>query len=307
MSTSPVVFIAGPTASGKTSLAMALADRRDVALINVDAAQVYRGLNIGSAKPDAQALQNYPHALIDICEPSEVYDVSRFVDDARRLIQHAQAQNKCPVLVGGSLFYFSALENGVSKLPAANAKVRKVLLARASEIGWAGMYQKLQIIDPKICQTIQANDKQRIQRALEIHELTQDVPSDVMANDVPQAYDKPILKFNLFTPDRALLHTRIAERFTNMLNDGLVAEVELLLARQDLNRDLPAMRCVGYRQVAQYLADDITYDEMQAQAIAATRQLAKRQLTWLRHQRGQIWLSSEYTHNVDHIEAFLPK
>lgn len=300
-----VVFIAGPTASGKTELAMQLADCQAVQLINVDAAQVYRNMDIGTAKLEAQTLKRYPHALLNIREPHEVYDAAQFVDDASELIEQAHIAGKLPVLVGGSMFYFSALENGVSKLPRANIKIRQQIEANAARNGWESLYQRLESIDPKICQTIKAQDKQRIQRALEIHQITGQIPSLLMAQDKPRGLDKPILKFNLYTPDRKLLHQRIAKRFDGMLESGLIEEVKALKARDALHADLPSMRCVGYRQVWQYLDDEVDFETMKAKGIAATRQLAKRQLTWLRHQRGQIWLSSEFKNNVELIAPFL--
>ncbi len=305
MSELPVVFIAGPTASGKTELAMRLADRLDVALINVDAAQVYKGMDIGTAKLDAESLQRYPHALIDIRDPSEVYDVSQFVEDATGLIDEAHAGGRVPLLVGGSLFYFSALEKGVSRLPAADSCIRETLEREASVEGWDSLYTRLQLIDPELCETIKAGDKQRIQRALEIYQLTGQAPSRVMAESAPEPLARNIIKFNLFTPDRHLLHARIRQRFGSMLEAGLVEEVEGLKSRTNLHLDLPSMRCVGYRQVWQYLSGELDYATMRAKGEAATRQLAKRQLTWLRHQRGQIWLSSEHRDNVEFIQSFL--
>lgn len=301
----PVIFIAGPTASGKTDLAMRLADRKDVALISVDAAQVYRGMDIGTAKLDAKSLTRYPHALIDIRDPVEVYDAVQFATDARALIDQAHKDGKIPVLVGGTLFYFSVLEKGVSNLPKANESIRNQLNVEAAEIGWDALYARLQQIDPAICCTIKAGDRQRIQRALEIHCLTGEVPSVVMARDKPQPLAMNVLKFNLYTPDRRLLHQRISNRFDQMLDHGLVAEVEQLRKNPGLHPDLPSMRCVGYRQAWQYLEGQFDLKTMCDKAKAATRQLAKRQLTWLRHQRGQIWLSSEFKGNVELILPFL--
>lgn len=300
-----VIFIAGPTASGKTELAMRLADRLDVSLINVDAAQVYKGMDIGTAKLDVTLRKQYPHALIDIRDPAEVYDASQFVQDASRLIDKAHAASRVPVLVGGSMFYFSALEKGVSKLPRADPEIRAQLEREAKDIGLDALYRRLQSIDPEICQSIKPGDKQRIHRALEIVELTQRPPSQVMAEFKPQPLARRIFKFNLFTPDRRLLHKRITQRFDQMLDAGLIDEVKALKARKDLNPDLPSMRCVGYRQVWQYLDGEMDHASMKARGEAATRQLAKRQLTWLRHQRGQIWLSSEYGDNVELILPFV--
>ncbi len=300
-----MVFIAGPTATGKTDLAMQLADVRDIALINVDAAQVYRDMDIGTAKLDLAKQQKYPHALIDIRDPAETYDAAQFARDAKALIKQAHEADKLPVLVGGSMFYFSALENGVSKLPGADESVRANIEQQANKIGWEGLYDRLLRIDPELCQSINKGDRQRIQRALEIHELCQEVPSVVMARDAPTPLGHPILKFNLYTPQRSLLHQRIEQRFKAMLEEGLIDEVRKLKDRGDLHPDLPSMRCVGYRQVWQFLAGDLDETSLIDKGVAATRQLAKRQLTWLRHQRGQIWLSSEFDRNVDLILPFL--
>lgn len=305
MSALPVVFIAGPTASGKTDLAIELSKYKAVSLINVDAAQVYRGMNIGTAKLGADALRKYPHALIDIRDPAQVYDAAQFVEEANALIGDAHKGGRIPVLVGGSQFYFSALERGVSKLPAANEEIRREIDQQAAQQGWASMHQQLQEIDPKSAHRIKAGDRQRIQRALEIYRVTGQPPSVLMASSKPEKLAKSLIKFNLFTPDRGLLHQRIAHRFDTMLEAGLIEEVEGLKARGDLHLDLPSMRCVGYRQVWQYLEGELSWDEMAANSIAATRQLAKRQLTWLRHQRGQIWLSSEFKHNVKLILPFI--
>ena len=304
-STLPVIFIAGPTASGKTDLAIELSKYKAVSLINVDAAQVYRGMNIGTAKLDTDALQRYPHALIDIRDPAQIYDAAQFVEDASALIDIAHEQGRIPVLVGGSQFYFAALERGVSTLPAANEEIRREIDQQAAQLGWASMHQQLQKIDPKSAHSIKVGDRQRIQRALEIYRLTGQAPSVLMASSKPVKLAKSLLKFNLFTPDRALLHQRIARRFAVMLEAGLIEEVESLKARGDLHLDLPSMRCVGYRQTWQYLEGVLNREDMIAKSIAATRQLAKRQLTWLRHQRGQIWLSSEFEHNVELILPFL--
>jgi tRNA dimethylallyltransferase len=283
---------------------MRLADRLDVALINVDAAQVYKGMDIGTAKLDHALQKQYPHALIDIRDPVEVYDASQFVQNATALITSAHEAAKIPVLVGGSMFYFSALENGVSNLPPANPEIRRALEQEAREQGWDMLHERLQRIDPELGCRIQSGDKQRIQRALEIYQQTGATPSQVMSNSVPQPLAQSIFKFNLYTPDRRLLHARIQQRFGDMLSAGLVEEVEQLKARQELHLELPSMRCVGYRQVWQYLAGEMDYATMRAKGEAATRQLAKRQLTWLRRQRGQIWLSSESEQNVEFILPF---
>jgi len=303
-SSAPVVFIAGPTASGKTDLAIELAKRHAVDLINVDAAQVYRDMDIGTAKLSASERAAFPHALMDIRDPADSYDVSSFVDDASQLIEVAHERGRIPVLVGGSQFYFSALERGVSKLPAADPQIRAEIDREADKLGWAAMHQVLHKIDPTSAEKIKPGDRQRIQRALEIYRLSGQAPSALIAASQPKRLAKSLLKFNLYTPDRSLLHQRIAQRFDAMLDSGLVDEVAALKARDDLHLDLPSMRCVGYRQVWQFLDGELDHQAMREAGIVATRQLAKRQLTWLRHQRGQIWLSSENPNNVDLIQPF---
>ncbi|WP_299940392.1 tRNA (adenosine(37)-N6)-dimethylallyltransferase MiaA [uncultured Microbulbifer sp.] len=274
----------GPTASGKTDLAMAIADRLPVALISVDSALVYRGLDLGSAKPTTQELARYPHCLIDICEPSESYSAGRFYADALLAMDEISAAGKIPLLVGGTMLYFRALLQGLAALPRADTQVRADIEARAEREGWPALHAELVRVDPELAAELHPNHSARIERGLEVYRLT-GVPLSRLrcertGGGVQERYQ--LHQLAIMPRDRALLHQRIEVRFKRMLKAGLVDEVRGLRARGDLHGDLPAMRAVGYRQVWQYLEGHCGYDEMVAAGIAATRQLAKRQLTWLR-------------------------
>ncbi|MEA3292240.1 MAG: tRNA (adenosine(37)-N6)-dimethylallyltransferase MiaA [Pseudomonadota bacterium] len=283
----------GPTASGKTELAIRLAERFPLELISVDAAQVYRGMDIGTAKPEPELLRRYPHRLIDICDPAEAYSAARFREDARRAIGEIHAAGRLPLLVGGTMFYFAALEHGLSTLPRADPALRAEIEAEAARTSWPALHRELERIDPSLARTIRPEDAQRIQRALEIHRLTGEAPSAVMAGSRGNALPHPLIKMALFTADRSQLHDAIARRFRTMLEAGLLSEVERLMERGDLSLKLPALRTVGYRQAWEHLSGERSRDEMERRAIAATRQLAKRQLTWLRQQRGVVWLQAD--------------
>lgn len=275
----------GPTASGKTELAMALHERLPVDLISVDASQVYRGMDIGTAKPSADELARAPHRLIDIRDPSQPYSAAEFCEDARTAIKQIHEAGRIPLLVGGTIFYFHALEYGLSKLPAADETVRDRLLQKANQIGWAAMHARLAAADPESAARIHPNDAQRIQRALEILEITGQPPSSLGGEQATTKLPYPVIKIALVPlvpEDREELRQRIATRFQRMLDAGLVDEVKTLLKSGNLDTRLPAMRMVGYRQVRQFLNEEIPYNQMVERGITATRQLAKRQLTWLR-------------------------
>lgn len=294
----PMIIISGPTAAGKTALAMALAERHPVALINVDSAQVYRGMNIGSAKPDSEFLAHYPHALIDIRDAEETYSVAEFVQDARRAIEDAHKQNHWPVLVGGTTLYLRAILYGLDELPSADPDVRAAIVARADQEGWEALYAELMTIDSSLADTIRPSDRQRIQRALEIHMLTHQKPSALMSNNRVPLY--PSLRLVVTPKDRSLLHQRIARRLDHMLSAGFMDEVAALMARPNLTADHASMRSVGYRQVWAYLEQDgqnraSLHDEI----VAATRQLAKRQLTALRKLSQALWYDSESSHLIE--------
>jgi tRNA dimethylallyltransferase len=286
------VAIMGPTASGKTAAALAIARERPVEIISVDSALVYRDMDIGTAKPTLDELASVPHHLIDIIEPTDAYSVAQFRDDTLRLVAEISARGKLPLLVGGTMMYFKGLADGLDDLPTADADVRAAIEDEAARIGWPGMHAKLRALDPVTAERLAPNDAQRINRALEIIELTGKPMSELLARR-----DKPELPFELVSfalepSDRAVLHGRIALRFDQMLgqrdDEGLVAEVARLRARGDLSPGLPSMRCVGYRQAWDYLEGKIDRAALRETGIIATRQLAKRQLTWLRSMPDRI-------------------
>ena len=280
------VAIMGPTASGKTAAALAIAQRMPVEIISVDSALVYRGMDIGTAKPTPEELASVPHHLIDIIDPLESYSVMQFREDAIRLVAEIQARGRLPLLVGGTMMYFKGLVDGLDDLPTANAEVRARIDEEATRIGWPGMHAKLRVLDPVTAERLAPNDAQRINRALEIIELSGKPMSALLAKREKEVLPFELVSFALEPSDRAVLHQRIALRFDQMLGErddqGIVAETASLRARGDLHLGLPSMRCVGYRQSWEYL--DALYDRKQLRenGIVATRQLAKRQLTWLR-------------------------
>lgn len=290
---SPAVCLMGPTASGKTDLAVALVETLPMDIISVDSVMVYRGMDIGSAKPDAGTLARAPHRLIDICDPAEPYSAARFRDDALREMADITAQGRIPLLVGGTMMYFRALLNGLSTLPSADADIRIRLEAEAEADGWASLHRRLAEVDPEAAARIHPNDPQRLQRALEVYELTGTPLSELQRS---QQADQPlpyrIIKLAVAPADRAILHERIAQRYELMLQNGLVDEVESLRQRGDLHQDMPALRAVGYRQVWEYLGGSLNYTEMVERGIIATRQLAKRQFTWLRSEPDLTLLDS---------------
>lgn len=287
----PVVFLMGPTASGKTALALALADAWPCSLISVDSALVYRGLDIGAAKPDAATLARHPHALIDIRDPGQAYSAAEFRADALAAIRQAHLDGRLPLLVGGTGLYFAALERGLSALPQADPEVRARIAAEAAHQGWAEMHRRLALLDPAAAARIHPNDPQRIGRALEVIALT-GRPLSAQQGQGGARLPYRVLKLVVAPADRAELHARIAERFRAMLAAGLVDEVRALRARPGLSADVPSMRAVGYRQCWQFLDGAISAAELEAAGIAATRQLAKRQYTWLRGELDAIWLDS---------------
>jgi tRNA dimethylallyltransferase len=301
----PLLFLMGPTASGKTDLAVELVQRFPFAIISVDSALVYRGMDIGTAKPDAATLQRAPHRLIDILDPAASYSAAQFRADARREIQQIYSQGQIPLLVGGTLLYFRVLEQGLSELPSADPPVRARLAAELAAQGLAALHARLAQVDPTAAVRIHPHDTQRILRALEVYELTGQPVTELYARrqDEPRVHkdDGVIVKLVIAPADRQVLHQRIEHRFQRMLAQGLVAEVERLRARGDLNLDKPSMRAVGYRQVWEYLDGLTHYAEMVRRGTAATRQFAKRQLTWLRAEGDVVWLDSLSSGLPEHV------
>lgn len=282
----------GPTASGKTDLAIKLRQILPVEVISVDSALIYKGMDIGTAKPNAEELALAPHRLIDICDPAESYSAANFRQDALREMLEISAQGKIPLLVGGTMLYYKALLEGLSPLPSADEKIRAEIEQRAAQQGWAALHQELAKIDPISAQRINPNDSQRINRALEVFYLTGQSLTQLTAQK-GESLPYQILQFAIAPQERSTLHQRIEQRFHKMLELGFQQEVEALYQRTDLHLDLPSMRCVGYRQMWEYLRGDYSYDEMVFKGICATRQLAKRQITWLRGWNSEItWLDS---------------
>lgn len=277
------VAIMGPTASGKTAAALEIAGRIPAEIISVDSALLYRGMDIGTAKPTPAERQAIPHHLIDLIDPSESYSVSRFIEDATRLIMEISRRGKLPLLVGGTMMYFKGLKNGLDNLPAADPAIRAALDKEAALHGWHALHEKLRLLDPQTAARLAPGDTQRIQRALEIIELTGKPLSFFHTNRKNTDLPFTLLSIALEPAERHVLHQRIADRFDAMLaNDRLINEVQLLKKRGDLHPGMPSMRCVGYRQTWQYLDGEIDRQTLREKGIAATRQLAKRQLTWLR-------------------------
>lgn len=283
------IAIMGPTASGKTAAALHIARHIPSEIISVDSALVYRSMNIGTAKPSAEELASVPHHLIDIIDPAQSYSVAQFREDAIRLVAEIAARGKLPLLVGGTMMYFKGLMGGLDELPPANQAIRARLDAEAAQIGWPAMHDRLASLDPETAARLKPNDSQRIQRALEIIELSGQPMSSLLALRPQTELPFDLLPIALEPNDRSVLHQRIAARFDAMLEGGaLLNEVQKLRARGDLHLGLPSMRCVGYRQTWEYLDGQFDQKTMREKGIVATRQLAKRQLTWLRAMPDRI-------------------
>lgn len=288
----PAVFLMGPTASGKTDLAVALSKKLPFEIISVDSALIYRGMDIGTAKPEPEILAEAPHHLIDILDPAESYSAADFRRDALSLMADITARGRIPLLVGGTMMYFKMLRDGMAAMPAADAGVRQRLLDSAHENGWFFLHQRLSEIDPEAAQRIKPSDTQRLQRALEVYELTGKPLSQWHREQEEQSLPYHIVSLAVVPEDRAVLHERIALRFRLMLENGFLEEARSLYQREDLNVSMPSIRSVGYRQAWSYLDGELSCDEMVERGIIATRQLAKRQLTWLRSWPDVHWLDT---------------
>lgn len=294
----------GPTAAGKTALAIELCKHLDTEIISVDSALVYKGMDVGTAKPDADELAQAPHHLIDLIDPAESYSVADFRRDAIVLIDKLHSQGKVPVLVGGTMMYFKGLIEGLSPLPEASEVVRAKLEQEASEKGWPALHEELAQIDPEAAAKISENDSQRINRALEVYRIT-GKPMSLLQKQKQPELPYTFYQFAIAPNDRKILHERIEERFKIMLDQGFKNEVLTLYNRDDLHPDLPSIRCVGYRQMWEHLSGECDYDEMVFRGIAATRQLAKRQLTWLRSWPNVTWLETGEQENLQRILSSL--
>ncbi|MCX4187871.1 tRNA (adenosine(37)-N6)-dimethylallyltransferase MiaA [Methylophaga sp. OBS4] len=294
----------GPTAAGKTELALALARTFPVEIISVDSALVYRGMDIGTAKPEPQILTAFPHHLVDIRDPIEPYSAGQFRDDALALMADITARGKVPLLVGGTMLYFKALQQGLADLPTADAEVRTRLELEAAEKGWAFLHQRLVEVDPVSAKRIHINDPQRLQRALEVYELTGKSLTELTQHTEP-ALPYRVIKIILAPFDRAVLHQRIAVRYQNMMQGGFIDEVKKLYRRGDCHPQLPSIRAVGYRQAWSYLAGDYDQETFIYKAIVATRQMAKRQLTWLRAQPDGVWFDSTVELPVQQVNKYV--
>jgi tRNA dimethylallyltransferase len=314
-----LIMVMGPTASGKTDVAMALSKVLPVDIISVDSTLVYRGLDIGSAKPTADELALFPHRLIDIRDPTEPYSAASFCRDAEREIASITSAHRIPILVGGSMMYFKSLLDGLADMPETDPAIRQAIALEAADKGWPALHEQLKAVDPEYAEQLHPNHSQRISRGLEVFRgsgitMTQYRHKQHNTSDKPKFLDQfNVLCLGLLPDDRILLHERIFTRFNVMLDNGFVSEVETLRAHADLHLDLPSMRAVGYRQIWQYLDGDFNYDTMVDKGVASTRQLAKRQLTWLRDWPHLIRLPVDEVHSeslmqkkVELILSFLP-
>ncbi|CAA6817192.1 MAG: tRNA dimethylallyltransferase (EC [uncultured Thiotrichaceae bacterium] len=293
LSLPPAVCIMGATGTGKTELGIQLLDEFPFEIINVDSAQVFKEMNIGTAKPDAETLKRAPHRILDFIDPADAYSAADFRNDALREMREITAAGKIPLLVGGTMLYFRALINGIADLPPANPRFREKLQVEADTKGWGVLHERLQEIDPESAARIHPNDPQRLQRALEVYELTGTPLTTHHKTSKHETIPYRLLKFALIPRDREKLRERLACRFEKMLDEGLVEEVQKLYNRPDLSINLPSIRCVGYRQVWEHLNGEIDYNTMKERAIVATRQLAKRQMTWLRSEQRIATLHME--------------
>jgi tRNA dimethylallyltransferase len=299
------IFLMGPTASGKTDLAIKLAQQCRCEIISVDSALIYKGMDIGTAKPSAEEQSLAPHLLVDIIDPRDSYSAGDFRDDALRLMHEIVARGNTPLLVGGTMLYYKALIEGLSPLPSADPKIRLEIEQQVNETGWQALHDELNAIDPVSAGRIHVNDPQRLSRAIEVYRISGKTITELTAiKSEPIPFD--VYQFAIAPAEKSVLHERIERRFELMLAAGFEQEVRLLFNRGDLHLDLPSMRCVGYRQMWEYIEGKLDYNEMRFRGVVATRQLAKRQMTWLRGWKQDItWLESVDLTNFDKIKSIL--
>lgn len=295
----------GPTASGKTDLAISLCKRFPCDIISVDSALVYRGMDVGTARPDAETLRRTPHRLIGFLDPEESYSAGEFVRDACREMDEIFAAGRMPLLVGGTMMYFRALTEGIASLPSADTDIRRLIDAEAEERGWPALHDDLRRVDPEAARRIEPNDRQRIQRALEVYRASGTPLSVWQRKSRPPRDDIRYVKIGLNIEPRSRLHERIAQRLDNMVNSGFIEELQQLRSRPSLVADCPAMRSVGYRQFWRYLDGEYSLEEAKDRALFATRQLAKRQITWLRSEKDVFLLDPLEAGVINAISSFL--
>ena len=305
--TRTAVLLMGPTASGKTGHAVSLCKRFPLDIISVDSAMVYRGMDIGTAKPDVATLRRFPHRLVDILDPEDSYSAGDFVRDARSAMDDIFASGRVPLLVGGTMLYFRSLTEGIAELPSADDAIRRDIDALAEESGWPAVHEALAGVDPVAAKRINPNDSQRLQRALEVYRVSGRTLTDWQEHAGPPPQDIRFAKIALQIEPRALLHARIAKRLEMMVADGFVGEMRRLRERPGLTRDSTSMRSVGYRQFWQHLDGEVDLEEAQERALFATRQLAKRQLTWLRSEKSPVSVDSLEPAVIDSISTILAR
>ncbi|QLE98573.1 tRNA (adenosine(37)-N6)-dimethylallyltransferase MiaA [Neptunomonas phycophila] len=289
----PAIFLMGPTAAGKTDLALRLTEELPCEIISVDSALIYKGMDIGTAKPDRETLERYPHRLVDILDPSQSYSAADFRRDALAAMTEITAAGKIPLLVGGTMMYYNALVKGLANLPEADPVIRQRLSDWGAAEGWPAVHARLAEVDPESAKRLKPNDSQRIQRALEIYEITGRTMTSLWAEQTTNSLPYQVANLAVMPGDRSVLHQRIEQRFELMLEAGFLDEVQALYDRGDLDINMPSIRCVGYRQAWSYLTGDYDYDTLIFKGVVATRQLAKRQITWLRSWDDLHWLDSK--------------
>tara|TARA_Y100000590_G_scaffold57290_2_gene60176 strand:+ start:1427 stop:2368 length:942 start_codon:yes stop_codon:yes gene_type:complete len=309
METLPIITIMGPTGVGKTELVIHLSKEVNLDIISVDSVQIYKGMHIGSGKPSREVLKNYPHKLLGFIDPWKTYSTALFVNDARKEIDYSSQSKKVPVLVGGTMLYFRSLLGGISRMPKADQNIRDEISREAEKTSWASLHKKLSSIDPDSAKRIHPNDKQRIQRALEVFMLSSRTMTEWRKRDKGDELlkSRQVLQFAVAPENRESLRKGVKKRFLSMLEAGLVEEVEGLLKLDQMDSKRISMKSVGYKQVCQYLEGEISYEEMIDKAVNATRQLAKRQMTWLKKWKDLEWLSQDMNESVKRIRTILRK
>ena len=304
MASSKAIVIRGPTASGKTDLSLKLSEKLPLEVISVDSVMVYKGLDIGSAKPSKEILKQYPHHLIDICDPRDKYSVGKFVDDAQEKIKDIQSKNRIPILVGGTMMYYKVLQDGLSELPSANDEVRNQIEQKAREIGWSKLHSELEEIDPEAAKKIKPNDKQRIQRAMEVYMIS-GVPISELRRESKSNNEFKFLNITLMPNDREELYRNINSRFDSMIKEGLLDEITSLLDERLVSKDSHSMQSIGYREMLDYIGGEVSLDDAIDAAKMSSRRYAKRQITWLRSMDDPYKLDPSDNNNLKSIQDII--